>query len=107
MAKTMTKAEATKLEEGTIIRKWYVEVTKPVGGLSDDDDDDEDYILQTDFFDTREEALEWGKTFVHSYINNVYIGDVYLMYSDGEIDEDGEWGYGDIDMDIEITRKTK
>ena len=95
------KTEATKLAEGTIVRKWYVEVTPP------DDDCDEEYILQTDFFDTREEALEWGKTLINGYIDSDYIGDVYLMYSDGEIDEDGEWGYGDIDVDTEITRDTK
>ena len=71
------------------MKKYYVEIAKT----------DSDYILQSDWFDTEEEALEFARkiTFVR------YPYKQYLMSAKGDIDPSNNgFYYGDIKCEYEI-----
>ena len=76
------------------IRKWYVEILPPRG---EEANATEQYILQSSWFDTKKEAIEWAHKI--DYRDENFIGTICLMYSDGEINEKGEWEYLDIEQE--------
>lgn len=69
--------------------KWYIEITENNGVNP---------ILQSDWFDTEEEALDWANKIVFFDLSSDY--QIWLMYS--------EWDYNDETYtDIECVREIK
>lgn len=76
------------------VRKWYVEILPPHG---EEANAREQFILQSDWFDTRKDAIEWANKI--TYKDYKFVEIICLMYSDGKINEDGEWEYLDIEQE--------
>lgn len=70
------------------MRKYYVEVTRIDNPCS--------YMLQSDWFDTKEQAVEWASKLV--FIDSAYR--IFYMSSEWDIENDI---YTDIDMDEEVS----
>lgn len=84
--------EATKTT-----RRWYIEIY-PAKGI----DCDPPYIIQSNWFDKREDAIKWADEI--DYKDKEIVGGIALMYADWYTDENGEETYDDIDQD-KVLRK--
>lgn len=69
--------------------KWYIEITENTGINP---------ILQSDWFDTETEAIEWAEKIVFFNMQSDY--QVWLMYSDWDKEDDTY-------IDIECIREIK
>ena len=88
-------------EDGTVIPKADLEkiAKRRLGeagifGGTAGKDDQSAFIAE---FDTKKEAIEWAHKI--DYRDQNFIGTMCLMYSDGEINENGEWEYLDIEQE--------
>lgn len=87
-------------QEEKTIRRYYVELKPPANV-----DSDPPYALQSSWFDTKEEAIQWANNIYYKDYN--YVGAMWLMFADWCTDEDGDEYYEDIESEKRLICRKK